>query len=847
MSERSLIYRLSVTGQNEGIQSIRSFLDHVKKLASEERAVTEANEKATTNARKRGSGERKGVLDEEAKHNAMLAKLNSKLEKDGAKESVKTAKDTEKQKLKEHQNSLKEYGKIEREKTRQIEREERERTRISETEEKKRLRGFIQSSKQAQREYSQNMKQMKRDAETRARDSAFDDKRFYRGVGRSMVDGGINALKMPVTMAARGVSTISRGLSLNKAYDVSDILAERMSLEKTLVDLQVEARGAGEKKYNFNISAARSKILAASKATGFSVEEAMAYVDTRSAMGSGQRGVDNVGRGLRIAKAMGTTPAVVAKISEQLALSTGQKGKAMNEDEIEQTLAVTSAIGKAGNMRGSEIAQYSERLISNMVANNLDPRTEMKRYASFLNVVKSSRGSTAMTATSALSLFSDLIGNADKIEKGKGKVPGLGVQVFDKEGNQRNPLDVMVDLIEKTGGDPRKIKPYLSATKGGAAVTPFASAYREAYSTATGTAADKKKAARTRVEKMLSGEEFMGDKANSVTLKQLQKEMQMDADRVINSDANKISIAVQSVRQKIAEQLKPAVDKLTEILPKLIPHFEKALKHIGNAVTFAEKHPVLAAATVGSVGMLVGAGRGLAQAGAARLGDSLVNTVPRLAGRSAVGRLMGGAAGVIGGVLSQAGSTPVYITGAAPGVMLGGGGVPGVGGGGGPMGRIAGSMGGAAVVGAIGAAALVTYGVMEYAHGRGGGQTPARLANEKEKEEYKDIVTGKARERRNESIYQTLVANGSDRVGIDGVPNMIRRPEDQANEPVGNPNKSLDAGGIRSLFGIGTQPTKDIESAGDAAGKLATNLEKVNAQLTSLGSNTSALKGPIPH
>jgi ElaB/YqjD/DUF883 family membrane-anchored ribosome-binding protein len=867
MTERSLVYRLSVTGQNEGIQSIKSFLEQVKRMAAEERAIVDANERAVTGAKKRGSGDRKAVVDDETKHAAMLAKLNAKLEKDNAKERVKLAKDTEKEKLKASQNAVREHARLEKEKTRSLEREERERTRISESEEKKRVQGFVRASRQAQREFNQATKQMQRDAERRARDSAFDDKRFYRGVGRSMVDGGINALKMPVTMASRGVSTIARGMSLNKAYDVSDIIAERMSMEKTLVDLQIEARQAGDKNYRFNIDDARSKITKAATSTGYSVEEALAYVDTRAAMGSGQRGVEGVGRGLRIAKAMGTTPAVVAKLSEQLALSTGQKGKQMTEDEIEQAMAVLSAIGKSGNMRGSEIANYSERLISSMVANNLDPRTEMKRYASFLNVVKSSRGSTAMTATSALSMFNDMIKNADVIDKGKRNVPGLGVKVFDKEGNQRNPLEVMTDIIEKTGGDPRKFMKYLPGSKGGAAVMPFASAYREVYKETKGSEANKKKAARSRVEKMLSGEEFMGKEANSVTLQELQKEMQMDADRSINSEANKISLAVQSLRQKIYEQLKPAIDKLAELIPKLIPDFEEVIKHVGNVITFVEKHPLLSVATVGSAGMLLGAGRGLAQAGAARLGDSLVNTVPRLASKGVVGGVMGRAAGVIGGVLSQAGSTPVYITGVAPGVALGGigGGAPGGAGGiGGVGGRMVGALGGAAVVGLIGAATLALYGAMDYARNHGSGLTPGRRATEKEKEEYKDIVSGDARKRREDGMLQDLLLtspqNPADDPNINLANAEIRKkiwdslsPEERKAAEDSAPRGTGDGGGeeirkyFNTQFGGGQDAVKDLSQVGAEAKLLAANLGQLNAQISNTKSNVSNLKGTIPH
>lgn len=692
MSERLLTYRVQIAGQGDFARDLKSILQLGQKAAEEQTRL----DRMTAERRRK-------IKTDEHKHEAALLRTQLAIEKARARESERD--------YQRHQQSLtKTQQSFEKARAREATRAEKDKTRAAEREARARaqnvatfhretlrqhqadLREFERHEREKTRVFEREARQRARQTERASRDAMFDSKRLYRGVFGSMAQGSHAALGIVGGYVSKGVQSISSGLGLNDTLDMSSALSEAMLVRKLARDVLVESRVAGGKiiggqsydangKKLFNEADAVAKIRAASLATNTSQAEIAKALDVYSAMGSGAKGIETIDTIAKQGKLLGGAD-VVAKLRAQMDISS--EGK-LSESSKDKVIAQMHFLGKMGVFRASEMAKESELLFSRFAASGMDFESGMGRYVQFANLAKTSTGSAAMARTAINAV-------QNQIAKKEGAIKALGVKTrfTDTEGveHQRDFIDIVLDVMEKTGGEGAYNKIF-DPSRSGQALAGMKAAF---------TNAGKGKKGRARVEEMLKGALPSGMDGAALV-----KEMDQDIGAVMDTPAERLNKASLEIKDAIVQELLPAVEKLAARAPEIAKMISGAVKEIGSIARFAFENPKTALATVASVGALGSLGKGGAVALARFGGDRLAQLGHTLSMRSKgiLGQVGGAAAAVSGNAISQAGATPVFITGVAPGVSLGGEGL----GGGGPAGLLgkggpAGAMG--AAMGAIG-------------------------------------------------------------------------------------------------------------------------------------------------
>lgn len=702
MSDRELVYRISVHGQTEARSAIRSIVQEANRQAREEARVAQEAERAKTASRRTGSTDRRKIVDDEAAHAARVAKVNLAIEKSNAKERVREAKDVQKSKEKAEAETSKflfsEYRKRQAEAKRLADFEKKQAEEIAKFKlktEENTSRHIMQERQRAAREQqalqNQAMRQAERDARQFARDRAFEERRLYKGIATGFASGAGYALQMGAGLATRGARSVASGLGLNRAVDVSDIVSERMYVNQKLRAISIEQRGAGEA-FDFSKEAAiKAKIQSAAKRTGINQSDLVDALDVFSEKGKIGAGAENIERVASEAKAMGVSPAVVAKLRAQMLVSSDATGKQMSEKDLEAAIARLAFIGKTGVFRAGAMAQQSEALLSRAAASGVDFTSEIGRYAAFANEARKSTGSGA-TARTAINSIQDAI-----IRK-EGKINALGIATRDESGGERDFLSVVEDIIVKTGGRGDAFNKIIDPSRSGKAIQTMLTAFNAAGGGEKG---------RTAMEDLLTkGQGQSGGMSNDTMI----GEMDKDIGAALEEESTKLAGEVERVRQTIGENLEPILDKLVKKMPDLVDGFQ-------TLVDFLKKNPELGLASIlggtGAVGMIEGLAKNGVPSAARYLAGKFVDTVPGPVGT--VAKVASAGADAISSALALRVFVTNWPSGFGPGggPTIPGGAAPGAGG---TVGGVASAIGvgGAAAISAVALMATILYAAGEH-------------------------------------------------------------------------------------------------------------------------------------
>lgn len=875
---RSLVYRVSVSGQSDFARDLKTVTDLVRKQQTEEIAL----EKATA------LGKRK-VRSEEAQHKAALYRTQFALEKARAKESVReyeraekaktqSATRAEKEKTRAVQREDRERRRAEQaaaresirtklDETRAFEKAEREKTRIAQRELRARQReeeSISRATMRAQEATARHIMSQRaalarsadRDARTQARDRMFDHKRLYRGIGGGIAEGAAGALRTGYSAASSIARSIGGGLGAFAAFDVQDIVAERAQAQALMRSAAIEAREAGSGMGAFDEVAGYAKVRSTSKKFGISQRDLLGAIDAASEKGSGADAVKNIERIATQAMAMGTDATTVAKMRAQLKMSSKEAGKELNDDKIDTMMAQMHFIGKTGVFRSEDIAKEGESLVSSFVKGGGDLESGWKRYMTFSNAARKATGSGSMARTA-------IMGIQDAIAKKEGRINSLGIKTRNDDDSRRDMMEVIMDVITKTGGKGDAYLKIFDPSKSGKAT----SILETAFNSSGKTEAERRKNGRAAMEAVLAGDKSLDNVSVA--------EMNKDAELRMDTAGSRIQKAVETIRQSLADHLAPILDKIAANAPAWAEKIGTLLKWVGD-------NPMKAAGLAVAGNAIVGGMKGGAlPLGASALrffGDTLANKYPGFG----AGKAIGGAASAIGGSLASMGAQPVYVTGAAPGVFGGGGGgFPG-GGLGGAGAGVGGMEAGGAAMGMAGAfgsviapilgGALVGYlgasAVADMVDKKGPydpkspgqkaaesittqqGATIGKLGGADADPDERQLLADMLGKGKNDPMVESLVQKVGDGPASKSVTSSLVGKADLLGQ--GQPKNALiDA--VSGPAATGTTAIKDSISAStnmdrmvDATGKVADKLERLDGVLARLGGGGtgSAFKPP---
>ena len=847
--DRDLIFRVSIADVPSAVKSLGTVMEAVRRMQREEIAGATA----VAAARKQKLSETEKLALKVAADQERAAQKSAagavRAEQQKARDVQRSLAQEERERQRTYGQASKDLDRALRQQVRDFERAEKDKTAAvrraaREREDIERAVGRAQQASAA-RQLAMNARlfqQQERATLQRARDEAFNRGRLYRGLGGSVVEGAFGGMRAVAGVAGFGLHQLGRvanAFGAHEAFDVGDIFRERAAVQQKIRMINMESGGA------VNEAEAYKKITGATQKYGFTATELTAGLDIASMKGKGAEGLRDIGQVAKEARAYGASIEDISMIRSQALVSAEAAGQELSEKDLNLMVAKIAALGKRGTMRISDFAKRAPEIFSRWTTSGQKIGGEgLNELVGWTEMVQATTGSSAKTKTAMSAVQNTLIK-----PKVVNTLKGMGNEVFDKNGMEKDPLEVAMQVIAKTGGQ---------------SSAQFGKIFGDARSTAALSplllAAQGKK---TEAERMAAMKEALIKAGGTSGISE--RTTEDEAARAMDTTENRMKQAREKIRGSIEEALLPTFEKLANKLPSVVGTIQGALHHVGpmleklgtsladiwqklaptllpiakSALGFAADHPVLA--TFG-YGALKTGGRMAAVTAGRYLGESLVNKVPGIGGALAK-TLVGG----VGTALSQAGSQPVYITGAAPGVFgggAGGGGGMGIPGG---AGGLSGALGVApAVLGAVAVGALAMTAGMEYHYanqqklGYGGDTFSKRTVSTAQYEEGMGFVKSE-RKRREEGMMDILDA-------------QLNGPKPKPQEQAANPLK-FKVGADGSLESTTKDPSAAAASTKPNIDKFVGALDKATGKLEDLankagaaGDNASKIKNPpLPH
>lgn len=246
------------------------------------------------------------------------------------------------------------------------------------------------------------------------KDTARDIKSFVAGMSRDLMNAS--------------------GLKLGIAGNAKQVLEFRDSLQRLVIMAQVgDDQIAGLKKQILDVAQVSNQAAPA-------VQEALsAFVEKTGDIETARK---NLALYAQTATATAASLSDVAQVGVQLSDKLNVKDQAAS-------FAILATQAKAGAIELKDLATYAPRIFSSGAALGLTGEKGVREAGALAQVYAKAfggRGSGATTATAIERTFTDLASKSANVE-------ALGIKV-----KGRDPLDVIFDIIKKTGGDPFAIE-----------------------------------------------------------------------------------------------------------------------------------------------------------------------------------------------------------------------------------------------------------------------------------------------------------------------------------------------------------------------------------------------------
>jgi len=223
--------------------------------------------------------------------------------------------------------------------------------------------------------------------------------------------------------------------ALGTTAGFAGLATDAIKFEDTLTRIGIQASG------DLDVAKFRKDLTAISKETGLSkadiLKAAEASVNLEGAIGA------TAGDARALAMAAAATGAEISDLAGMKFAMKSQFGLS-DADDIIDAYSTIIANGKAGSITLGEMSQAFESAGSSMVKAFGQGREAIAKSTAALNVVRTSFGS----ASEAANGFS---GAVDAIEQNALKLQGLGIKVFDKDGQMRDMLEISKEIYAKYG------------------------------------------------------------------------------------------------------------------------------------------------------------------------------------------------------------------------------------------------------------------------------------------------------------------------------------------------------------------------------------------------------------
>lgn len=540
----------------------------------------------------------------------------------------------------------------------------------------------------------------KRRAENQAKNRAEQNAKERNRLLGGMVGGGVSGAAHGVATLGRGAGALVRGGmglagSLMSESDVEFGLGRairgRADLEKRAIDLSnsgYQENGKGIQTQRIDPRTLMKEASAVGMASALDPSQAV----------EGMAGFTKVTGDLATARALLPDISKFARATgtdlAQAVAAAGEMGKAMgdaatNEEEARQKAAAIMQVmkgvagqGKLGSIEMSDWAKGGARYAA--AAQQFEGNAGSNMLKVGMLGQEARGGGGAWNPATAAAAVSGLVTTFTTPSRKKA-FDSMGISLKGEGGKLRDPVAIISEAIDKTGGDINKLQPMFANVVGARAMRGLSNKYLEGSGGGTDEASKAKGRAKMQEEiDLLTKGAVMTDKdidaSNAASMNSLEAKAQIFqqrldqiagdmADKLIPAMLKFAPVAEQgaAILTKFIEAVAPNADQLAKALGQLAPAAAQAATMLAKLIGGAVESPKAAAA------LLVG---GMAAKGA--LGVAAGSSLVQGAIGSGVGALAGSAkaagAGLLakgGGALAAGGTVAAVVGAAVAGGMLG--------------------------------------------------------------------------------------------------------------------------------------------------------------------------------
>lgn len=254
------------------------------------------------------------------------------------------------------------------------------------------------------------------------------------------------------------------------------------------------------------------------------------------------------------------------------------------KEQLKALNDVMAAIAAQGNLGAVEIKDLASEMAGLAAATNKftgDPSSLLKTVGAMAQAARQRGGAaSADEAVTSVSRFvDDIAKDPKKFERG-----GIKIGKRDKQGNLTqldDPQEIMVRMLEKTGGDLGKVSD-LFGVYAGRAVAGFSPLYTQAANATKGTAAEKRAAGTKAVRAEFS--RLTGAQKSP-------EEMRRAANSTLENSDMQFKEAMKAFNTAVGTELLPAVTKMIPAFTQLVPTLGQVAGEGAKLVSWFAENP----------------------------------------------------------------------------------------------------------------------------------------------------------------------------------------------------------------------------------------------------------------
>jgi hypothetical protein len=385
-----------------------------------------------------------------------------------------------------------------------------------------------------------------------------------------------------------GVSSVIGGagrlagaaLALGGGFSVAGAMQQAMAVSRSATALSIASDVPGQPGSRVSAADATAKAQALSKQFNVAPEtilEGMHEIVAKT--GKGGMSMDLIGEVTKIAKAEGVDPKELATAMADAAAQNPN----LSTEELTELMRILVGQGKTGAVEIKDLAKVLPIAMAKAVEYEGNQGNNQVKLASLAQVAIRTTASPEEAATSIKNLSTDILKHEKEFDKmlgKKGSVRGDG-------GKIRDINEILAEALGKTGGDVFKMKG-MFGERAGAIINGLAPIY---------SAAEKNKKG--------SGEQAVKDYLADLNKQRVtEADIQRHLQEVQESDAEKVSKAMNDLQRAVATDLIPALLPLITKIGEMAPAFGLLLQHLVSLGTFLADHPWVAGFM--GLGLIVG-------------------------------------------------------------------------------------------------------------------------------------------------------------------------------------------------------------------------------------------------